>query len=114
MGTELSRKLYKATPTIYVHWCSSCNSRHPINVGEPNSNGASWSFNNNVEAPTFTPSVNIRIGPYSLDDDECNKNIYDVCHYNITDGKITYHGDTTGPLSGQTLELPDFPIGRLP
>ena len=34
-----------------------------------------------------------------------------LCHSHVTDGKITYCGDSTHGYAGQTLELPDFARG---
>lgn len=63
----------------------------------------SWTFNGDLRRPTFHPSVRISWGrePGS----KC-------CHYNITDGTIFYHGDTTHKLSGQTLALEPIPVGE--
>jgi hypothetical protein len=59
----------------------------------------SWGFNGDVEKPTFTPSILVR-----WDTDEKKH----VCHSYVTDGRIQFLGDSTHPLAGQTVELPDW------
>lgn len=98
----------------YGHWCPGCNNGHEIATEEPNSSGAKWSFNGNMERPTFSPSINIRWGTYA--DPAWRRSNGEpgggICHYFITDGRIQYCADSTHPLSGQTVDLPDIPEGR--
>lgn len=78
----------------YLHYCLGCRGMHMINTQQPNMFGAQWSFNMDMDKPTFEPSVNI--GPSR-------------CHYNITAGFIIYHTDCQHELAGHTLELPNIP-----
>lgn len=64
-----------------------------INVTKPNPWGAIWSFDGNVEAPTFSPSINL-VGQ---------------CHYFIRAGRIEFCTDSKHELAGQTVPLPDIP-----
>lgn len=89
---------------VLKHWCTGCKSYHRINVEKPNHCGAVWNWNQNVEAPTFSPSVNT-----SATDPEDGELLY-RCHYFVTDGQILYCGDCTHELSGKTVELPRLPI----
>ncbi len=67
---------------------------HRINVNAPNDHtGARWSWDGNVESPTFSPSVHI-VGQ---------------CHYFIRAGMIEFCGDSKHPLAGQTVPLPAIP-----
>jgi hypothetical protein len=76
-----------------THLCPGCKMLHRINVNAPNENtGARWSWNGDVDRPTFHPSVNISNGQ---------------CHYFIRDGMIEFCTDTRHSLSGQTVPLPD-------
>ena len=72
---------------IYRHGCQGCNSNHLINVELPNSNGAKWTFDGNIEKPTFSPSINI-VGH---------------CHYFITEGNIVFCSDSNHHRAGQTV-----------
>lgn len=75
------------------HWCPGCDDTHLIPLPR-------WNFNGSLTAPTFTPSVRITWGlaPGSRQ-----------CHYNITDGAIYFHGDSTHKLAGQNVALPPIP-----
>jgi hypothetical protein len=100
MSKILSPKLREAQPPgdedfghVLMHWCPGCNARHIINVEKPLPNGAKWTWDGNVDAPTFSPSINI-VGQ---------------CHYFIRNGMIEFCGDSAHELAGQTVPLPDFP-----
>lgn len=111
MGMLLSPKLYKANDHLYMHWCPGCKSRHGVSVGVPNHSGAQWSYNGNPERPTFSPSIHIKVGEQEEGKEGPNDPwIYKTsCHYFIRDGMIEFCSDSNHPLSGQTVELPDFP-----
>ena len=81
---------------VLMHWCPGCRRPHAINVTKPNPWNAVWSFDGNVEAPTFDPSINI-VGQ---------------CHYFIRGGQIQFCSDSKHTLAGQTVPLPDFPEGE--
>ena len=95
----------------YGHWCPGCHSGHEINVDQPNSSGAKWTFNNNRYTPTFSPSINMQVNPkghihYQPDVEST------VCHYFIREGQIQFLGDCTHALAGKTVEMPDIPDGK--
>ncbi len=101
---RLSPVLARATPEweldhgdYYLHWCPGCKQLHPINTTKPNSFNAVWSFNGNVEKPTFSPSVNMP----------------GRCHYFITDGQIIFCPDSKHEFSGRTVPLPPIPEDML-
>lgn len=73
--------------------CPGCKDLHNVDLREGGRTGPSWTFNEDSELPTFTPSVNYTAR---------------VCHHFVTGGKIQFCGDSTHPLSGQTVELPDI------
>ncbi len=76
--------------TGWVHMCQGCGGSHVI----PDT----WTFDNNFESPTFTPSVRITWG----------RDFRNCCHYFIKAGNIEYQGDCTHSLAGQTLPLSDL------
>jgi hypothetical protein len=110
-----------AKATIWGNWdpekekrniaimCPGCNCKHIIATKEPQSNGAVWAFNGDMDKPTFSPSLLIRTGshatPEYVDPPECPPT---TCHSFITDGKIQFLGDCTHALKGQTVDLPDI------
>ncbi len=89
---QLGRYL-RRMPNGYAHWCPGCQELHAFAVDQPLSNGARWSFNGDIEKPTFSPSMNY-VGH---------------CHYTITAGMIQFHGDSVHALKGQTVPLPELP-----
>lgn len=57
----------------------------------------SWEFNGNLEAPTLSPSI-------------LSKNGYvERCHSFLRDGVFEFLTDSTHPLSGQKVPIPDLP-----
>jgi len=59
-----------------------------------------WTFNGDMNKPTFTPSYLSRCksGP---------EKTLSVCHSFVTDGRIKFLNDCTHALAGQTVDLPD-------
>lgn len=96
----------------YGHWCPGCNSGHEINVDEPNSGGAKWSFNGDMQKPTFSPSVNVRINTPDMGEHYQPDIQSTICHYFLQNGKIQFLGDCTHALKGQTVDLPDMPLDK--
>jgi hypothetical protein len=98
--SQLSSKLRMAADSwcedhgrTILHWCPGCKCLHPINIDRPNTFGAKWTWNGDVERPTFSPSIHL-VG---------------MCHYFIRDGMIEFCGDSKHALAGQTVPLPDLP-----
>lgn len=83
-------------PGMILHYCPACKDLHPYAVEKPFSNGAQWTFNNNAEKPSFSPSMKITCGRH-------------ICHYFVTDGNIIYCGDSTHEYAGKTLPLEPIP-----
>lgn len=119
----LNKKLYKWAGRIY-HYCPACNECHPFKVEGKQENGASWTYNDNHESPTFSPSMLIRTGcaiPGSKNDvEDCAMCAADgeygscgVCHYFIRAGQIEYCGDSTHKLAGLRVPLSDIPARLL-
>lgn len=96
----------KADDGRLLFYCEGCQMLHGVND--------IWSFNNNFEKPTFSPSVLVR-GVQDITDEE-----YDllrsgvkveprplVCHSFVADGRIQYLNDCTHSLAGLTVDLKD-------
>lgn len=104
-------------------FCPGCKDFHvvPIESGTKDS----WKWNQNVDAPTFFPSVDVKSGHYmnshkpgsscwctynkehpeeAEDGFECIH-----CHSYVTDGIIQFLTDCTHSLAGQSVPLPDLP-----
>lgn len=83
--------------------CVGCGRAHRINIGE--GPGPRWSWNNNPDKPTFSPSVLVR---YEGTDAGIDGAPPSVCHSFVVDGQIQYLGDCTHPLAGQTVPLGEW------
>lgn len=84
----LSRKL-RSVQTGHMHWCPGCEQAHVL--------PASWCFDENIQAPTFSPSFKHDWGGRRM------------CHYFIAGGRIQFCGDSTHALAGQTVDMPNIP-----
>lgn len=100
-----------------MFWCPGCDGAHQVRVGE--GSGPRWGYNDNPDAPTFTPSILVRgVKPMT---DEQHKEWMEsrklppkvplICHSFVTDGRIQFLGDCTHDLAGQTVDIPDFDGG---
>lgn len=94
----------------HSHWCPGCDGMHMI----PDS----WTFDGNVNSPTFSPSVKITGKKLVIVDgkwtgewarDAAGNAIDDCCHYILTAGQLQFCCDCTHALSGQTVALPPLP-----
>lgn len=62
-----------------------------------------WSFNGNVDRPTFSPSLLVTM-PGGIGEDQKPF----VCHSFVKDGHIEFLGDCTHDKAGQTVPLFDI------
>lgn len=76
----------------FLIWCPGCQEPHAYAT----SGSCSWSFNGNLERPTFTPSLLHHGNPR--------------CHLNLTDGMIQFHGDCEHALKNTVQPMADFPV----
>jgi hypothetical protein len=101
MMGQLGSKMRSTTRGL-AHWCPACEEMHEFATTTPLSNGAWWTWDGNIETPTFVPSMNIRVGP---DDNGA----FEVCHYLLHNGAIEYLADCTHGLRCQRIILPPLP-----
>jgi len=108
---QLSSKLIRVTRG-YSHWCPGCEEMHIV----PDT----WSFDGNLERPTFTPGFKLTCIQRILADGEWigewqrdanGKIIPMVCHYILTAGILNFCADSTHELSGKSVALPDIHAG---
>ena len=101
-------------------WCPACDGVHQIRVSDPAQPNSGWSFNNNPDAPTFSPSVKVTGRSWT----KAGKAAHDAwveagrphdatgsfqkfesmdtcCHFFVQDGKINYCGDCTHEMNGK-------------
>lgn len=99
--------------TRYWFYCPGCKGGHAFQVRD-DGGGPSWSFNGDLERPTFSPSLLIS-GVRPISDEEADilaagrhvEPVPQVCHLFLEDGKLRFLGDCTHDLKGQTVDLPD-------
>jgi hypothetical protein len=80
----------------YTFYCPGCKEEHGVWTTRSRYNNCTWTFNGNLEKPTFLPSVMVRHG---LDI---------VCHLYITEGVIHFLGDCTHELVNQSVPMEDI------
>lgn len=121
---QVSAKMRRTT-TGFAWWCPACAEMHPLPDG--------WTFDGNVNSPTFSPSF--RHGPsimavtndkgewngrwWALDKsgqkvertclEDDDKPVMWCCHYIVTAGQVAYCGDCTHAMANQTIAMPDLP-----
>jgi hypothetical protein len=117
----LSKKLRSVGEGALAFYCPGCKQVHQIQYGA--GPGPRWTWDGDVERPTFTPSVLVRGVREDMTDEEWAE--YDAeyrrvgravlegkfgttCHTYITAGRIQFLGDCTHALAGQTVDLPDL------
>lgn len=111
-------KVLRSGGDMYSHWCPGCGEMHFIPTDRDD--GPNWSFDGNVDAPTFNPSVRIGgkltvkvngrwTGEWVRD---AAGNAVDMCcHYFLHAGVLKYCSDSTHALAGQEIPLPELPDG---
>lgn len=96
---KVTPKLWKAEHSPnYIDWgfhCPGCSHLHSFSTGS----GApiNWSFNGDVNSPTFSPSL-------LVNKDHPNSR----CHLFLTDGKIHYQADCYHDLKNQVVDMVDI------
>lgn len=81
----------------YAFHCPGCKYAHVFYTKEQHKDAPVWTFNGDVEKPTFRASL-LNYQP------ETSK----LCHLFVTDGKIEYLSDSSHHLAGKTVEMEDI------
>lgn len=87
----------------YLFWCPGCRRPHPYRVaaspwdkpGTP-----VWTFNGDLTKPSFSPSLLVLCSDGKTE-----------CHLFLTDGVLSYCGDSAHALAGQSVPLGPFTWG---
>lgn len=85
--------------------CPGCGALHCFSIDKPNGMGSQWSWNGDIEKPTFSPSILVRCDYTTVG------KLDDICHSFVSDGKMQFLADCTHSLAGQTVELPEWEHG---
>jgi len=85
---------------MFWFWCPGCNEAHAyaakIKGVEPPPNRPMWTFDENMDAPTFTPSLRI------ISEER-------PCHLFVKNGHIQYCGDCFHELKGKIVPMVEIP-----
>lgn len=95
----LSEILRSGEGDALLWFCPGCQCAHQIHVGS--GPGPRWTWNGNVEKPTFSPSVKVKLGKWEKGPDQ-------ICHCFIGAGMIEFLGDCTHDLAGKVVPIPPF------
>lgn len=103
---RLSAKLRSSGGPRVTYWCQGCDNSHSIRV--EGTDHPLWTWDGNVDAPTFNPSVLVT---YEGVHDDGSPDVR-RCHTFIRGGMVEFLGDCTHKFAGQTLPLPDWPYAE--
>jgi hypothetical protein len=112
---ELSAKLRGLEGGLIAFWCPGCDQAHAIGVAPPAT--VIWSFNGNLDRPTFAPSIRV-IGARTptehermriMAGEDLSAALRQECHSFVTDGLIRFLDDCTHAFAGRIVGLPDWP-----
>lgn len=106
---ELDKKYYPLED--YGWWCEGCGYGHEIAVKQKNHSNASWTFDGNFAAPTFSPSLHLKVNTPDMQHYQPDVGST-VCHCFINKGMVQYLGDCTHKLKGRTVPMSDIPDGK--
>lgn len=100
--------------------CPGCKCSHVVGI----TGRGAWTFNNNFERVTLSPSVLVRSGHYCNASEKPGNCACDFqerfpdeepwqwpctrCHSFVRDGRIQFLSDCTHSLAGQTVDLPEI------
>ena len=87
----------------YVFHCPGCGHGHIFYTSGP----VTWSFNDDLERPTFSPSL---LNTCDNHPDPKQRR----CHLHVTDGAIAFCTDCSHDYAGKTVEMPDRGAGDAP
>jgi len=80
-----------------AYWCPGCDDCTVIYI---EGGGATWTWDGNVDAPTFSPSIRV------------SSNGKTLCHHFVRGGNIEFCTDSPHALAGKTVPLPDWPYAE--
>lgn len=104
MGNRV--KLIPDDVGVYIFYCPGCKCNHYVHTQYKNHSGAQWTFDGNMERPTFGPSINIS---YAKGAKEEHPNMPDYrCHSFVQNGVIKFLNDCTHELKGCSVDLPEI------
>lgn len=89
-------KIIELEEGFFIYQCPACDESHFFQVAP---RLPAWQWNSDFEKPSVSPSVKVSGGAAGANH---------VCHFFITDGKISYCQDSTHYFAGASVEIPDW------
>lgn len=110
--------LYKSGDERMTFFCPGCKCGHGVWV-TPNGTRPCWTFNGDMNKPTFQPSILVQ---WESGEPPVNEHNFEqwkkepwqqtkkknICHSFVTNGMIQFLGDCTHELAGKTVPLEPF------
>lgn len=93
---------------ILGFWCPGCKELHILTC-YGNGAGPRWSFDENLEAPTFAPSVLVSRPGRPDHPRENHRTTKTLCHLFVRAGRIEFLSDSAHALAGQTVPMAPIP-----
>ena len=88
----------------YWFWCEGCDVYHRYVTKNPvGDQGPTWSFNGDMERPTFSPSL-LMNGRVDLKPEDVTRGVH-RCHLVLADGVVRFQGDCTHALANSERPL---------
>lgn len=106
--TDKVLHVFEEDPNSYAFFCPGCQYGHGIRsarppFAKPEVKIAVWTFNGDVDKPTFAPSY-----VTGLPDVNGNPFMVKRCHCYIENGQIRFLTDCWHELKGQTVDMVPF------
>lgn len=98
----MSAVVCRADSGRWLFHCPGCGSAHFFD--------SRWTFNGDVEKPTFRASLLIHHAMHARHAEDGTVETFERprCHSFVTDGNIEFLADSTHALSGKTVPLPPW------
>jgi len=100
----MPRAVLKSGDTCVSIFCPGCGHPHTLPIREKVGDRPSWLFDGNFDLPTLQPSIHV-----NPPGGQHHSKTHPICHSFVRAGRIEYLNDSTHGLSGQTIDLPEYP-----
>ena len=110
---EFRLETEKGEESGYAFWCPACKQPHRFTIVSPITGRPKWTFDGNLESPSFSPSLLYYTPQGKVGDDGKWKETgrKTNCHLHVKRGQIQYCGDFPHEYKGNTVALQEWPEG---
>lgn len=100
---------YSGGSEFYAIFCPACKCTHRFTVASDKPGKAKWTFNGDLDKPTFNPSMVETCEGWVDPDDKGFSIPSRRCHSWVRGGRIEFLSDCTHEFAGRTVDLPHIP-----